>query len=410
MSCPTRDLAHAKAEKARVLMLQGPSNLFFRDLGCALMARGAKVHRIGFCPGDHLYWRRDAGEITPCSASKSAYAAWIGSFLDRFRPSDIVMLGDGRFYHRETLDVVRQMAPQPRIHIVEQGLIRPGWILIENDGMGKRSRIPERFQTAPRMDAPPTIPAPAAPFLRYAALDIGYHVPGMLVGWLYNSDYQHPALVSQWVEYAGWVKKALTRGGSVRSDRTKMSMLENISGPRFLFPLQLETDYQIREHSKGKSLEDHMEDMLKSFAAFAPSDAHVIVKRHPLDNGWAPWRKRVVKLAQDIGIKGRVHYLDRGDLKRLLDLSVGVITVNSSVGLQAVLEGCPCVTLGNAVYDIKGLTAPSLDTFWASPEKPDHETSERFRAFLLTEYHVPGSFDGQGALLGANALAKRIIS
>lgn len=410
-SFSAQDITAAHADQVRVLMFQGPSNWFFRDLGRALQGRGAKVHRVGFCPGDRLFWARNAGGFTLCDVAAKEFPAWIASFLETFRATDILMLGDGRFYHRHTIEAAHRLNMVPRIHIVEHGMIRPDWLLVDPDGLGQNSRIIERFGTAPARKPQPSIPAPGASFWQYAAMDIAYHVPGMLWGRLYNKHYQRPGVVSQWEEYAGWIRKLLAQTRSSKFDRAALGKLDKGAGPQFLFPLQLETDFQIREHGKGKTLRTHLEDTLKSFAAFAPSDACLLIKRHPLDNGRTPWRQVVSKLARGLGLQSRVHYFDGGELDHMMALCDGVVTINSTVGLQAILSGLPCCTLGFAVYDIVGLTAQSgLDQFWTSPEPPNSAKAEDFRAFLLSECHVPGSFDGPGAAVGIQSLAARIVA
>ncbi len=99
MTFLSSDFAAEAFASARVLMLQGPSNLFFRDLGRELTAKGALVHRIGFSLGDKLYWDRAAGQFTKCSVPTAEYPSWVAEFLEKYRPTDVVMLGDGRFYH-----------------------------------------------------------------------------------------------------------------------------------------------------------------------------------------------------------------------------------------------------------------------------------------------------------------------
>lgn len=396
----------------RVLLLQGPSSFFFRELGLCLGARGARVTRLGFCPGDRLYWSGRAGRFVRCAVEGDAFPAWIERFLRRERPTDIIMLGDGRFYHRETLAVANRLYCPPRLHIIEHGLIRPGWILVEPEGMGSASVIPQGFRTSERFAAR-IAPEMAQPgFLRYAALDIGYHAVGMALGRLYNRHYIRPGIDPPHREYAGWLAKLMRRPQSVWRTRAALKRITDAKGkPVFLFPLQLETDFQIRDHGHGISLRAHLDRVLCSFAAHAAQDAVLVIKRHPLDNGLAPWRGRIRRTCAALGITERVIYLERGALEPLLDAAHGVVTVNSSVGLEAVLRGVPCLTLGVAVYDLPGLTARgSLDRFWTERDGPDAGVAARFRDFVLARYHVPGGFDGAAARIGAAALAERICA
>lgn len=397
-------------EERRVLLLQGPSSFFFRELGLCLRARGARVTRLGFCPGDRLYWSRRAGRFRRCAVEGGAFREWMEQFLRHERPTDIIMLGDGRFYHRETIAAANRLPDPPRLHIIEHGLIRPGWILVEPEGMGSASAIPRSFCASERC-AVPEAPEMVRPgFLRYAVLDIGYHAAGMALGRLYNRHYIRPSIDPPHREYAGWLGKLMRLPPSVLRTRAALRRIAGAGGrPVFFFPLQLETDFQIRDHGRGIDLGAHLDRVLSSFAAHAAPEALLIIKRHPLDNGLAPWRRHIRRACAALGIAERVIYLERGALEPLLDAAQGVVTVNSSAGLHAVLRGVPCLTLGFAVYDLPGLTARgSLDRFWTERDRPNARIAARFRAFVLARYHVPGGFEGAAARIGAAALAQRI--
>lgn len=394
------------------MLLQGPSSLFFRELGLCLRARGVRVTRLGFCPGDRLYWSRRAGRFLRCAVEGGAFGAWMEGFLQRERPTDIIMLGDGRHYHRETIAMVRRMPAPPRCHIIEHGLIRPGWILVEPEGMGSASVIPRTFRASAPLAVPEGTTAAPAGFLRYAALDIGYHAAGMALGRLYNRHYVPAALDPPHREYAGWLGKLVRRPYTALRSRMALRQIAAAGErPVFLFPLQLETDFQIRDHGGGRNLREHLEHVLRSFAAHAAPASLLVIKRHPLDNGLVPWRRLIRQTAMAQGIAGRVLYLERGALEPLLAAARGVVTVNSSVGLQAVLAGVPCHTLGFAVYDLPGLTSRGpLDRFWTAQDRPDARTAAAFRDFVLAHHHVPGGFDGAAARVGAAALAERVCA
>ena len=52
----------------------------------------------------------------------------------------------------------------------------------------------------------------------------------------------------------------------------------------------------------------------------------------------------------------RIFYLDRIHLPTTLDHARGCVTINSSVGLAALIHGAPTITLGEAAYNLRGLT------------------------------------------------------
>ena len=67
--------------------------------------------------------------------------------------------------------------------------------------------------------------------------------------------------------------------------------------------------------------------------------------------------------------------------------------MNSTVGLSALYHGAPVKVLGNAVYDMEGLTCQSpLASFWNEPGTVDEELVEAFMAYLRRTNQVNGSF------------------
>ena len=115
-------------------------------------------------------------------------------------------------------------------------------------------------------------------------------------------------------------------------------------------------------------------------------------------------------IARRYGMEGRVHFIDGGNLLRFLTRARGVVTVNSTAGLQAIEKGTPVKVLGVAVYDVEGLThGGSLDDFWREPTRPDAELSAAFHRLLDATVHVRGNFySWKGMEAGARAIARRL--
>ncbi|MEM9198130.1 MAG: capsular biosynthesis protein, partial [Pseudomonadota bacterium] len=107
-----------------VLLLQGPFSWFFTHLGRALRARGAQVTRVLLCPGDALFWR-GPGAVS-YRGRPEHWARWIADLAAKRGVSDLVCLGDGRAWHRDAIAAL----PGVRVHVVEQGILRPGWLTL----------------------------------------------------------------------------------------------------------------------------------------------------------------------------------------------------------------------------------------------------------------------------------------
>jgi capsular polysaccharide export protein len=169
--------------------------------------------------------------------------------------------------------------------------------------------------------------------------------------------------------------------------------------PYMLFPLQLDSDAQIRLHSPFAGIADALRMVISSFAENAPAGMRLVVKAHPLDNGVRDWCLETRALAKLHGVSERVDFLDGGDLIAIAKRSEGMVTINSTSGTLALALEVPVIALGHAVYDIDGVTFQgALDDFWHDPGKPDAPTFEAFRRVLIDRCLVPGGFFSEEAL------------
>ncbi|GEO85697.1 capsular biosynthesis protein [Ciceribacter naphthalenivorans] len=332
--------------------------------------------------------------------------------------TDILMLGDGRPKHAAAIDTARKLGI--RVHVFEHGYLRPDWLTIEPDGMSGRSRFPRNAETV-RAIAANAPPADLnghfrSSFLAYALLDLAFHVPNVLFGWLLHPNYRTHGPVHPAVEYAGWIGKGLT----ARRRRRQATTIESrylppppATGPRFfLFPLQLPGDYQIRIHAPIGDLFRLVEAVIRSFARHAPADARLLFKTHPIDNGLSDWRRRIASMAQAQGVADRVDLLDGGDLDRLIARAEGVVTVNSTVGLTGLLARKPVISLGASIYDIPGLTHQgTLASFWTRPQVPEADMPDALARALIATVQVRGGFIGKQAIeSGAREMIERILT
>jgi capsular polysaccharide export protein len=180
--------------------------------------------------------------------------------------------------------------------------------------------------------------------------------------------------------------------------------------PFFLFPLQLDHDFQIRAYSPFKGLGEAIDHVLDSFFEHAPRDCHLLIKTHPWDPGLDNWKSRIEKRARNAAISGRVHYVEGGSLDEMIAAARGLVTVNSTSGLRALQLNCPVKVLGGAIYDIKGLTAQiSLDDFWRAAPQPEYELLTCFINVLVTATQVRGVFfEPYGKALAIDAFTEKV--
>jgi capsular polysaccharide export protein len=133
--------------------------------------------------------------------------------------------------------------------------------------------------------------------------------------------------------------------------------------------------------------------VVESFARHASKDDWLVIKHHPMDRGHIHYGKPIAGLISETGLCGRLHYVHDMHVPTLFDHCKGVVTANSTAGLQALDHELPIKTLGRAFYDKPGLTFQGdLDSFWTTPWKPDRDLYLRFRAWTIATTQINSSF------------------
>ncbi|WP_342237098.1 capsule biosynthesis protein, partial [Inquilinus sp. OTU3971] len=390
-----------------VLVLQGAATPFQRRLAAALEAEGARIVKINICGGDVVFWRR------PAIAFRGRFEDWRGfvaNVLDREGVTDLVLFGDCRPHHAVAVDLARRRGL--KLHLFEEGYLRPGWVTCEAWGVNGHSDLPRSaamFQALARAaePQPPAAPVPSY-FLHRAVWDVLWTV-GLVALMPAFPHYRHHALDHPLVEYAGWLGRCL-RAPSVR--RQAQRVMQGLAGQRYyLHPLQLDTDFQIRTHSPFRDTVAAADEVIASFARNADPGTRLVVKLHPLDFRPVAKRRQIAALAARHGVAGRVDFIDGGDLQQLVDGAIGVVVVNSTVGLFALERGKPLQTLGTAVFDLPGLSFQGgLDRFWAEGQPPRAELLEAFRRVVVARTQIRGSFFSlSGIDLAVDGARRRIL-
>lgn len=392
------------------LFLQGPGTDFFSRVAAALRLRGHATMGLSFCAGDAFLWRH-GGRRLAYRGRLEQLDGFLDDLVARLGVTDLMMLGDTRPVHRVACAVARKAGL--RVHVWEEGYFRPYWLTLERGGINGYSRLPRDpgwyREVAPRLKkaaAPQPLPNPIA---RLAAWELAYKLPGLFNPLLYPGYRTHRPWVSP-VEFLGWGLRFARMHHYRRRDARTVAGLRQSRRRVFLFPLQLDGDGQITCHSPFGRMEAAIETVLGSFARHAPGDAVLLVKNHPLDTGWEGYGRRVVRMARQLDLSGRIHFLETGHLPELLELCAGVVTINSTVGTAALAAGKPIIALGRAIYDLPGLThQDTLDAFWREPQPPDPTLFDAFRRVVIHTTQVPGSFYSRQGQEAAIAAAMRFL-
>lgn len=383
------------------LFLQGPITPFFKLVADGLEKKQHRVLRINLCFGDWLFWRRQGD--TNYRGRLNDWPAFISHFLDKEQVTDLVLIGEQRDYHKIAIAEAKKRGIQ--IITTDFGYLRSDWITLELNGMSADSLFPRDPQIlldlAKELPEPDLCPKFRDSFCTQAVWDIAYHLSNVLLHVLYpfyqTHQLYHPVLV-----YLGTGWHLLHTRLVAKKTQALIDSLHNNNTPYFLFPLQMQNDYQIRAYSKFGNLETAIDAVISSFAQHAPDDAVLIVKVHPLDPFLVDWQRHCQKLANQLGISGRVKFIDGGPLKSLLEHASGVVTINSTVGIWSLLAGCPLIALGSSIYNIDGLVhTGSLDEFWQKPTAPNQPLRDAFVKVLAATIQLRGVYYHKAGLTAA---------
>lgn len=285
-----------------------------------------------------------------------------------------------------------------RTHVFEEGYFRPFWVTLEREGVNGHSllpRDPDWFRkAASRIADAPTPSRFRSAFRKRAGYDVLYHLAG-LANPVLNPRYETHAPITAPVEYAGYITRFLRLPFWRKRDAALIDRLchEAERHPFFLLPLQLNTDAQIRDHSRFDSMLHVIEYVLVSFAAQAEEGSRLLIKNHPLDMGLVNYPREIRRLARRYGVETRVEYIESGNLEQAIRAARGTVTVNSTVGMVALQQGCPTLCLSDPVYNLPGMTSQkSLDAFWNAPGAPDAALFEAFYKVVVNATQINGGF------------------
>jgi capsular polysaccharide export protein len=377
------------------LFLQGPPGPFMHQLASEIRQRGTKVQRINICAGDMVDWPESA---TNFRGRFRDWPCFLDNFLREHQITDILMFGDCRPYHVSARGVADLRGV--RTYVLEEGYLRPHWMTLELGGVNGYSRLARNKQwfidQARVLPPEPYLPPITASFRRRVRDTARHYVAVHALAWAYPFYRTHrPG--SALAEAIGWGWKYLTDGVHRRQANRIVAELEGKSF--FVFPLQLCGDYQIRSHSPFPDMRAAAQYVMESFARHAPEKAHLLIKAHPFDTSLIHWRRFLRRRMRRLGIENRVHFIDGGNLDQLAADASGMVCVNSTSATLALAAGTPVCTLGEAVYNIPGLTfGGHLDDFWTELTPPEPGLYGAFRRVLVDQCLVRGGLASESAV------------
>jgi len=160
-----------------------------------------------------------------------------------------------------------------------------------------------------------------------------------------------------------------------------------LDGKFLFFPLHDSEDFQLRVRAPHCQ---NQEFIVQLIAESLPIGYNLCVKEHPnflggIDTSTLRWIKQIPNVTL---LPPQVSALD------LISAAEAIVTINSTVGFEALVRGKPVVSLGPSFYRGKGITF-DVDNFYDLPKtikqaiggKPDEKLVKKFLYYAMRKSH-----------------------
>ncbi len=209
-----------------------------------------------------------------------------------------------------------------------------------------------------------------------------------------NSVPREPEVYQQYTREAELPSQLLQRASLQQHDEVPLPA-------RYIFvPFQVRLDSQVLLYSPWVRDMRHLYDLCTDAAAEAleDSDIKLVFKQHPSCPETYP---ELHYFAQS---NDRVIFANGNNTQQILQGALGVITVNSTVGIEALLMQRPVMTVGQACYAVSGVAAHASRASdlvqWmrsiAAEQPPSDALRKPFLNYLACEYCVPDTHKEPG--------------
>lgn len=393
----------------KYLLLQGPMGPFFNDVANWLEILEREAVNVVFNGGDRFYCRNR--HYLTYTQTPEEFPGWLKEVWKDYTFDTILCFGDCRPLHRAAC--IWAKAKGIRFLAFEEGYLRPHFITMEEGGVNAFSllpREPEFYRNLP--DVPPAEALRLSPSAcrRYIHA-ICYYV----IGRYYRHEfalYRHHKSFSPWYEARCWIRAWWRKQWYGWKQRHIMEILKTTLNQRYyLAILQVYNDSQIRNHSSYTDVRDYINDVIYSFSRKAADTDILVLKHHPMDRGHRLYAPLIKQLGKKYGVTTRVIYVHDLPMPELLTHAKGVVTINSTAGISALVHNKPLKVMGSALYDIKGLTYQGhLHQFWTADFKPDMKLFKKFRGYLLENTQINAVYYGYNNRPFTEASQSKIIN
>lgn len=378
----------------RYLLLQGPMGPFFNDMAEWLESQGREATNVVFNAGDRFYCRKR--QYLMYTQTPEKFPHWLKETWQTYPFDTILCFGDCRLLHQAAKRWAQ--AKGVRFLAFEEGYLRPHFITLESGGVNAYSSIPRDPEFYRHLSERPELEVHS--LKPSTKLRIWHAMWYYFVSWQHQAqfpEYRHHKVFSPWYEGKCWIRAGWRKQWYRYKERHVMDLLRTSLDKRyFLAILQVYNDSQIRNHSPYKDVRNYINDVMFSFSKKASAANYLVFKHHPMDRGHRLYGPLIKKLGKQYGVSDRVIYVHDLPMPRMLAHSKAVITINSTAGISALIHNKPLIVMGQALYDIKGLTYQGhLNQYWGANFKPDTQLFKKFSIYLRANTQINAVFYGR---------------
>ncbi|TCM68383.1 capsular polysaccharide export protein [Acinetobacter calcoaceticus] len=371
---------------------------FFNRVAQWLRTHNIGSYKVNFNGGDWYYSERKS--YINCFDYKGGldtFSVWLEQLIIRHQIDSIVCFGDCRKYHQLAKKITTQLGRG--FYVFEEGYIRPNFITFEQVGVNAFSTFDLKLDEKCKElygESERDILAVDNQYYLMVLSAIMYYIFTVLRTPTYRYYHHHRGL-SAWSELRAWLCSGLRRLYNAVFEPARIrKFITSHRDQYFVFPLQVHNDSQILVHSDLKSMEKYIELVVSNFSQYADPQHQLLLKHHPMDRGYRHYAQYIKQLGVRYDCAERLHYFCDVHLPTVLKNSLGVVTVNSTTGLQALYHAAPVKVLGAAIYNIEGLTAQQdLSLFWKNRTAVDFENYEYFKKSLIANSQLNGAYYGK---------------
>jgi capsular polysaccharide export protein len=380
---------------SHALILQADWEGGMTNVALDLMWTGKSVAKVMLHAGDWIYkWK--GVDVVSFDAPIETFRDWLREYIKHSKIDCLILYNQYRPYNQIGWDLAKELNIE--CIVFELGLLRPDFCSIysrEIDHFDYLSSRWERILSSGKTIEEPQQPAQIATMSTPRKMEqfaLYYSFSRLMAKFARRyTHYQDQRSLSFTHHLAAGIRNMLRFQGRDKQNRYDRTFSTSLSGLYYLAPLQVHSDSQITQRSDFESMEAFIRKVSNSFLKHAPSNTKLVFKVHPMDRGYKDYAKLIKKLQSKPG-GDRILYLDRIHLPTALDHARGCVTINSSVGLSALIHGAPTLTLGEAAYHLEGLTFQGgLNTFWRQHGEVESEHVDNYVNLLKTTSQAYGT-------------------